>query len=70
MEEGEFVAHTETDVYGPGKVIGVEGEQRRVRFVHFVATIKAAGLRKASQAETEIIEHWLRMKQERYGGKW
>ena len=70
MKEGEFVAHTGTDVYGPGKVIGVEGEQRRVRFVHFVATIKAADLRQASQAETEIIEAWLRMKQERYGGKW
>ncbi|MFG2328819.1 hypothetical protein ACGFMM_04265 [Streptomyces sp. NPDC048604] len=70
MEEGEFVAHTGTDVYGPGKVIGVEGDRRRVRFLHFVATIRAADLREASQAETEVIAHWLEMKKQRYGGQW
>ncbi|MEU5220268.1 hypothetical protein AB0G79_29290 [Streptomyces sp. NPDC020807] len=70
LDTGSFVAHTGTDVYGPGKVIGVEGEQRRVRFTHFVATIKAADLRRANAVETREIQEWLRAKQERYGGEW
>ncbi|MBT2530013.1 hypothetical protein J7E91_32820 [Streptomyces sp. ISL-99] len=69
-EEGCYVAHTGTDVYGPGKVIGVEGESRRVRFVYFVATIRADDLRAASASETEQVKQWLRQKQARYGGKW
>ncbi|MFD9221868.1 hypothetical protein ACFWDI_18085 [Streptomyces sp. NPDC060064] len=67
---GAFVAHTGTDVYGPGKVIGVDGEHRRVRFVYFVATIRAADLRAASDDETAQVSSWLRQKQERYGGHW
>ncbi len=69
-EEGAYVAHTGTDVYGPGKVIGVEGESRRVRFVYFVATIRADDLRAASASETEQVREWLRQKQDRYGGQW
>ncbi|MFH8928596.1 hypothetical protein ACH4D4_16225 [Streptomyces pristinaespiralis] len=67
---GAFVAHTGTDVYGPGKVIGVGGEHRRVRFVYFVATVRAADLRPASDAETAQVREWLRQKQARYGGRW
>ncbi|MCX4845466.1 hypothetical protein [Streptomyces sp. NBC_00893] len=65
-----FVAHTGTDVYGPGKVIGVDGTLRRVRFVHFVATIDAGDLRDASPEETHVIRAWLKRKQELYGGEW
>ncbi|MFF2405562.1 hypothetical protein [Streptomyces sp. NPDC058092] len=65
-----FVAHTGTDVYGPGKVIEVDGDHRRVRFVHFVATISAGDLRDASPEETHVIQAWLKRKQERYGGEW
>ncbi|MGW1884084.1 hypothetical protein [Streptomyces sp. NPDC001970] len=68
--EGVFVAHTGTDVYGPGKVIGVEGEHRRVRFVHFVATINARDLRVASAEEAEEVRAWLQAKRARYGGRW
>ncbi|MFE0654512.1 hypothetical protein ACFVZH_38930 [Streptomyces sp. NPDC059534] len=67
---GSFVAHTGTDVYGPGKVIGVDGAQRRVRFTRFVATIRADDLRAASPTETREIEAWLRARKERYGGAW
>ncbi|MFF3287842.1 hypothetical protein [Streptomyces sp. NPDC003023] len=67
---GAFVAHTGTDVYGPGKVIGVDGEHRRVRFVYFVATIRAADLRTASDAEAVQVREWLQRKQARYGGRW
>ncbi|MET7759388.1 hypothetical protein ABZT27_32515 [Streptomyces sp. NPDC005389] len=67
---GAFVAHTGTDVYGPGKVIAVDGAHRRVRFTHFVATIHASDLRAASAAETREIQAWLRAKQQRYGGEW
>ncbi|MET9432527.1 hypothetical protein [Streptomyces sp. NPDC006551] len=67
---GAFVAHTGTDVYGPGKVIGVDGAHRRVRFVHFVATIRADDLRPATPSETEEIQDWLRAKKQRYGGEW
>ncbi|WP_411108265.1 hypothetical protein [Streptomyces sp. c-19] len=67
---GSFVAHTGTDVYGPGKVIGMDGEQRRVRFTRFVATIRADDLRAASPAETREIQAWLRARKERYGGAW
>ncbi|WP_258564292.1 hypothetical protein [Streptomyces himalayensis] len=68
--EGTYVAHTGTDVYGPGKVIGVEGEQRRVRFVYFVATIAARDLRTASPEEEAQMRAWLRQKVMRYGGRW
>ncbi|MCX4819174.1 hypothetical protein OG883_04495 [Streptomyces sp. NBC_01142] len=67
---GAFVAHTGTDAYGPGKVIGVDGEHRRVRFVYFVATIRADDLRAASDDETAQVSSWLRQKQQRYGGHW
>jgi hypothetical protein len=67
---GAYVAHTGTDVYGPGKVIGVDGEHRRVRFVYFVATINARDLRAASAEESEEIQEWLRQKKIRYGGQW
>ncbi|ALO10844.1 hypothetical protein AQF52_5250 [Streptomyces venezuelae] len=67
---GAFVAHTGTDVYGPGKVIGVDGAHRRVRFTRFVATILADDLRPASPAETREIQAWLRARQRRYGGDW
>ncbi|MCP3822696.1 hypothetical protein NLX86_32805 [Streptomyces sp. A3M-1-3] len=72
-DQGAFVAHAGTDVYGPGKVIGVEGaggELRRVRFVHFVATIAVRDLRAASREETEQVREWLRQKAARYGGRW
>ncbi|MFI6939474.1 hypothetical protein ACIBI4_09395 [Streptomyces sp. NPDC050418] len=69
-ETGAYVAHTGTDVYGPGKVIGVEGEWRRVRFVYFVASIDAADLRAAPEEEQAQVREWLRLKSERYGGAW
>ncbi|MFJ6697357.1 hypothetical protein ACIQM4_14970 [Streptomyces sp. NPDC091272] len=68
--EGEFVTHTETDVYGPGKVIGIEGAWRRVRFTRFVASVDARNLRAASDAERAEIVAWLAARQQRYGGKW
>ncbi|MEV4945170.1 hypothetical protein [Streptomyces sp. NPDC053755] len=67
---GAFVAHTGTDVYGPGKVIGVDGAHRRVRFVHFVATVRADDLRPASSGETREIQEWLRARRRKYGGVW
>ncbi|WP_254705794.1 hypothetical protein [Streptomyces vilmorinianum] len=67
---GAYVAHRGTDVYGPGKVIGVDGAHRRVRFTHFVATIRAEDLRAASPVEAQEIQDWLRAKQLRYGGEW
>ncbi|MFC8510368.1 hypothetical protein ACFU3J_28490 [Streptomyces sp. NPDC057411] len=67
---GSFVAHTGTDVYGPGKVIGVDGRHRRVRFVHYVATVRAEDLRAATSAETRQIKAWLRERKARYGGDW
>ncbi|MFI8961020.1 hypothetical protein ACIGO8_02810 [Streptomyces sp. NPDC053493] len=67
---GSFVAHTGTDVYGPGKVIGVDGVHRRVRFVHFVATVRACDLRAASAREAKEVQEWLRAKKRRYGGEW
>ncbi|MFG3495046.1 hypothetical protein [Streptomyces sp. NPDC047928] len=67
---GAFVAHTGTDVYGPGKVLGVEGDWRRVRFVHFVASVRACDLRAASTAEAAEIEFWLDRQRRRYGGRW
>ncbi|MFD5186662.1 hypothetical protein ACFWMU_00660 [Streptomyces sp. NPDC058357] len=70
FEQNTYVAHTGTDVYGPGKVIGVDGALRRVRFVHFVATINAGDLRDATPEETYVIEAWIKRKQERYGGEW
>ncbi|MER5962851.1 hypothetical protein [Streptomyces sp. NPDC002057] len=67
---GAFVAHTGTDVYGPGKVIGVDGVHRRVRFTRFVATIRADDLRDASPAEAREVRAWLRDRRERFGGSW
>ena len=69
-DEGAFVAHTGTDVYGPGKVIGVDGDWRRVRFVHFVATVGADDLREATPQESAQVADWLREKSARYGGRW
>jgi hypothetical protein len=68
--EGAFVAHTGTDVYGPGKVLGVDEESRRVRFVYFVATIAARDLRPASESEEVWVRAWLRERAQRYGGQW
>ncbi|MEU6664080.1 hypothetical protein [Streptomyces sp. NPDC046821] len=67
---GTFVAHSTTDVYGPGKVLSAVGELRRVRFVHFVATVRARDLREASEREAEEIRTWLKAKAARYGGVW
>ncbi|MFD0370262.1 hypothetical protein [Streptomyces sp. NPDC059071] len=67
---GSFVAHTGTDVYGPGKVIGVDGQHRRVRFVHFAGTIRVSDLRPATASETRQVKEWLRAKKQRYGGEW
>ncbi|MFI8518602.1 hypothetical protein ACIGEZ_12370 [Streptomyces sp. NPDC085481] len=67
---GSFVAHRRTDVYGPGKVIGVDGRHRRVRFVHFVATVRTEDLRAATAGETREIKDWLRARKARYGGQW
>ncbi|GGW48018.1 hypothetical protein [Streptomyces xantholiticus] len=67
---GAFVAHAGTDAYGPGKVIGMDGEHRRVRFVYFVATIRATDLRTASDLETALVREWLQQKEARYGGRW
>ncbi|MGW2181223.1 hypothetical protein ACWCXX_24620 [Streptomyces sp. NPDC001732] len=52
------------------KVIGVDGALRRVRFVHFVATIDAADLRAASPEETHVIQSWIKRRQELYGREW
>ncbi|WP_433549483.1 hypothetical protein ACQPZG_20875 [Streptomyces sp. CA-294286] len=68
--EGEFVAHTETDIYGPGKVLGLEGTWRRVRFTRFVASIDARNLRPATDEERAEVVAWLRARQQRYGGTW
>ncbi|GHE37111.1 hypothetical protein GCM10018785_03510 [Streptomyces longispororuber] len=65
-----LVAHATTDIYGPGKVLGVDGEYRRVRFVHFVATVRADDLRPADHQERAELTAWLRAKAERYGGDW
>ncbi|WP_229818837.1 MULTISPECIES: hypothetical protein [Streptomyces] len=48
----------------------MDGAHRRVRFVHFVATIRADDLRPASSRETGEIQDWLRAKRRRYGGDW
>ncbi|MBC9718108.1 hypothetical protein H9Y04_36840 [Streptomyces sp. TRM66268-LWL] len=69
-EPGAYVAHTGTDVYGPGKVIGADGEWRRVRFVHFVASIAVRDLRTASAEEKEQVTAWLKQKSARHGGRW
>ncbi len=69
-EPGAYVAHTGTDVYGPGKVIGRDGEWRRVRFVHFVASIAVRDLRAASVEEKEQVKAWLKRKSTRHGGRW
>ncbi|RII20846.1 hypothetical protein DSC45_01850 [Streptomyces sp. YIM 130001] len=55
---------------GRGKVLGIEGELRRVRFVYFVATIAARGLRQASGQEERWVGEWLRERVRRYGGRW
>ncbi|MFF3490954.1 hypothetical protein ACFYWS_06350 [Streptomyces sp. NPDC002795] len=68
--EGAYVAHAETDVYGPGKVLGVEGELRRVRFVYFVATVGAGVLRPASESEEAWVRAWVAERRQRYGGRW
>ncbi|MCX5200698.1 hypothetical protein OG897_04360 [Streptomyces sp. NBC_00237] len=68
--EGEFVAHTESDVYGPGKVIGIEGTWRRVRFTRFVASVDARNLRTATDDERAEIVEWLNAKRRQYGGTW
>lgn len=65
-----FVAHARTEAYEPGKVIDVDGEHRRVRFVYFVATIRAADLRAATAAETVQVREWLQQKQAQHGGQW
>ncbi|MFI6682435.1 hypothetical protein [Streptomyces sp. NPDC050485] len=67
---GAYVAHTGTDVYGPGKVIGADGEWRRVRFVYFVATIAVRDLRTASAQEEGQVRAWLTQKAVRHGGQW
>ncbi|WP_338699779.1 hypothetical protein V2W30_24520 [Streptomyces sp. Q6] len=68
--EGAYVAHAETDVYGPGKVLAVEGELRRVRFVYFVATVGAGVLRAANEAEEAWVRAWIAERRQRYGKQW
>ncbi|MCH0540090.1 hypothetical protein I3F58_11025 [Streptomyces sp. MUM 203J] len=76
---GTYVAHTATDVYGPGKVIDEDGgigeagepcNWRRVRFVHFVASVHVKDLRVATGIEAAEIDWWLRTKRRQYGGQW
>ncbi|MFF4185809.1 hypothetical protein ACFYZ9_21700 [Streptomyces sp. NPDC001691] len=67
---GAYVAHTGTDVYGPGKVIGTDGDWRRVRFVYFVASIAVRDLRTASPQEEAEVRAWLTRKSARHGGNW
>ncbi|WP_236246590.1 hypothetical protein [Streptomyces sp. CC210A] len=72
---GAYVAHTGTDVYGPGKVLDVDdlggaGDWRRVRFVHFVASVHVRDLRAARTAEAAEIQFWLDTKRAQYGGRW
>lgn len=66
---GAFVAQTETDVYGPGKVIDVVGEHRRVMFVYFVATIRVTDLRPATAEESAQVKAWIQQRQTQYGGR-
>ncbi|WP_175411862.1 hypothetical protein [Streptomyces sp. TRM64462] len=69
---GSFVAHTATDVYGPGKVLDEEGmgDWRRVRFVHFVASVHVRDLRVDTTREAADVEFWLAHKKAKYGGQW
>ncbi|EPH40372.1 hypothetical protein ABT390_13710 [Streptomyces aurantiacus] len=69
-QQGAYVAHATTDIYGPGKVLSAHGEFRRVRFTHFVATIRVGDLRPATPLEESEMKTWLRRKAERYGGDW
>ncbi|MFD9906134.1 hypothetical protein [Streptomyces sp. NPDC059063] len=69
-DQNAYVAHSGTDIYGPGKVLTVDGEYRRVRFVHFVATVRATDLRPANDQERAELSAWLRAKTERYGSDW
>ncbi|MYW68467.1 hypothetical protein GTY65_30980 [Streptomyces sp. SID8379] len=68
--EGAYVAHAETDVYGPGRVLAVEGELRRVRFVYFVATVGVEVLRAASDGEEAWVRAWIAERRQRYGNQW
>ncbi|MFJ9178816.1 hypothetical protein [Streptomyces sp. NPDC102360] len=68
--EGVYVAHAETDVYGPGKVLAVDGELRRVRFVYFVATVGVGVLRAADASEEAWVRAWIAERRQRYGGQW
>ncbi|MVO86669.1 hypothetical protein GPA10_18375 [Streptomyces sp. p1417] len=68
--QGAYVAHAHTDIYGPGKVLYVDGDFRRVRFTHFVATIKADDLRPATPVEEHEMYTWLCRKAARYGSDW
>lgn len=67
---GAYVAHAKTDIYGPGKVLAEDGDFRRVRFTHFVATIRAEDLRPATPVEESEMNTWLCRKAERYGSDW
>ncbi len=67
---GTYVVHTGTDVYGPGKVIGTDGDWRRVRFVYFVASVAVGDLRAASAREEGEVCAWLMEKAARHGGNW
>lgn len=63
-----YVAHTGTDTYGPGYVLEVQtGELRRVRFVHFVATVSAYDLRAATADEARQVRAWRREMIRKYG---
>ncbi|MFH8794280.1 hypothetical protein [Streptomyces sp. NPDC017941] len=67
---GAYVGHAGTDIYGPGKVLSEDGDLRRVRFTHFVATIKVEDLRPATPLEESEMNSWLCRKAERYGSDW
>ncbi|GHC73172.1 hypothetical protein [Streptomyces flavofungini] len=68
--EGAYVAHASTDIYGPGRVLSQDGEFRRVRFTHFVATIRVGDLRAATPVEESEMRTWWRRKTELYGNDW
>lgn len=50
--------------------LGGAGDWRRVRFVHFVASVHVRDLRAARTAEAAEIQFWLDTKRKQYGGRW
>ena len=67
-----LAAGRDSDIYeyGPGKVLGAEGELRRVRFVYFVATVGVDVLRAADASEEAWVRAWIAERRQRYGNQW